>query len=148
MFEIKKLFYRKMQFRCSAAINVIIYVLIGHSGILCTGWHWRCSVGARSCFRWRLHPSIQAWPLLSTSNRGEAVIAKCGNYFRGESTLDTWKRIYALMNWVPLCSWSYDSSKILPKSTLIYFQVILPPLRSDILWVLENIYNHVLQLSF
>ena len=35
--------------------------------------------GARSCFRWKLHPSSQAWPLLSTSNRRETAIAKCGN---------------------------------------------------------------------
>ena len=32
---------------------------------------WRC---------WKLHPSSQAWPLLSTSNRGETGIAKCGNF--------------------------------------------------------------------
>ena len=37
-------------------------------------------LGARSCFRWKLHPSSQAWPLLSTSNRGETAIAKCGNW--------------------------------------------------------------------
>ena len=34
---------------------------------------------ARSCFRWKLHPSSEAWPLLSTSNRGETAIDKCGN---------------------------------------------------------------------
>ena len=34
-----------------------------------------------SCFRWKLHPPSQAWPLLSTSNRGEIAIAKCGNSF-------------------------------------------------------------------
>ena len=38
-----------------------------------------CPVGARSRFRWKLHPSSQAWLLLSTSNRGETAIAKCGN---------------------------------------------------------------------
>ena len=36
--------------------------------------------GVISCFRWKLHPPSQAWPLLSTSNRGEIAIAKCGNY--------------------------------------------------------------------
>ena len=29
---------------------------------------------------WKLHPSSQAWPLLSTSNRGETAIAKCGKF--------------------------------------------------------------------
>ena len=43
------------------------------------GWRWWHPVGARSCFRWKLHPSSQAWPLLPTSNRGETAIAKCGN---------------------------------------------------------------------
>ena len=42
-------------------------------------WCWQYSVGARSRFRWKLHPSSQAWPLLSTSNRGETAIAKCRN---------------------------------------------------------------------
>ena len=46
---------------------------------MCTGWRWRYSVGARSCFRWKLHPSSQASPLLSTSNRGETARANCGN---------------------------------------------------------------------
>ena len=57
-------------------------VLIGRSWItgICTKWRWWYSMGARSCFRWKLHPSSQAWPLLSTSNRGETTIAKCGNY--------------------------------------------------------------------
>ena len=43
---------------------------------------WRCRypVVARSRFRWKLHPSSQAWPLLSTSNRGEIAIAKCGKF--------------------------------------------------------------------
>ena len=73
-----------MQCCCSTTIYVIFphhldYVFIGRSRILCTGWRWRYSVGARSCFRWKLHPSSQAWPLLSTSNRGETAIAKCGN---------------------------------------------------------------------
>ena len=40
---------------------------------------WRYPVGTRSRFRWKLHPSSQAWPLLSTSNHGETAIAKCGN---------------------------------------------------------------------
>ena len=44
------------------------------------GWRWRHPAGARSRFRWKLHPSSQAWPLLPTSNRGEIAIAKCGNY--------------------------------------------------------------------
>ena len=35
--------------------------------------------GIRSCFCWKLHPSSQAWPLLSTSNHGETAIAKCRN---------------------------------------------------------------------
>ena len=35
----------------------------------------------RSRFRQKLHPSSQAWPLLSASNRGETAIAKCPNYF-------------------------------------------------------------------
>ena len=43
------------------------------------GWRWRYPVVARSRFSWKLHPSSQAWQLLSTSNRGETVIAKCGN---------------------------------------------------------------------
>ena len=46
------------------------------------GWRWRYPMGARSRFRWKLHPSSQAWPLLSTSNRGETAIAKCGNWLR------------------------------------------------------------------
>ena len=37
--------------------------------------------GALSCFRGKLHPPSQAWPLLSTSNRGEIAIAKCGNKY-------------------------------------------------------------------
>ena len=83
-FEIKKLSWRKMLCSCSTAIYVnfphhLDYVLIGRSRILCTGWRWWYSVGASSCFRWKLRPSSQAWPLLSTSNRGETVIAKCGN---------------------------------------------------------------------
>ena len=45
-----------------------------------TGWRWRYPMGARSRFHWKLHPSSQAWPLLSTSNRGETAIAKCGNW--------------------------------------------------------------------
>ena len=32
-----------------------------------TGWRWLYSVRARSRFRWKLHPSNQAWPLLCTS---------------------------------------------------------------------------------
>ena len=36
-------------------------------------------MGAKSRFRWKLYPSSQAWPLLSTSNHGETAIAKCGN---------------------------------------------------------------------
>ena len=48
-----------------------------------TEWCWSYSVGARSCFRRKLHPSIQAWPLLSISNLGETVIAKSGNYSTG-----------------------------------------------------------------
>ena len=44
-----------------------------------TEWRWRHWVGARSRFRWKLHPSSQAWPLLFTSIRGETAIAKCGN---------------------------------------------------------------------
>ena len=43
--------------------------------------------GARSCFRWKLHPSSQAWPLLSTSNRGETAIAKCGNSFNSSLSI-------------------------------------------------------------
>ena len=43
-------------------------------------WRWRYSAGARSRFRWKLHPSSQTWPLLSTSNRRETAIAKCGNF--------------------------------------------------------------------
>ena len=43
---------------------------------------WRYPVGTRSRFRWKLHPSSQAWPLLSTSNHGETAIAKCGNSWR------------------------------------------------------------------
>ena len=43
------------------------------------GWRWRYPIGAGSRFRWKLHPSSQAWPLLFTSNRGETAIAKCGN---------------------------------------------------------------------
>ena len=34
----------------------------------------------RSRFRQKLHPSSQAWPLLSASNRGETAIAKCPNW--------------------------------------------------------------------
>ena len=41
---------------------------------------WWYSVGAKSRFRWKLHPSSQAWPLLFASNRGETAIAKCGNW--------------------------------------------------------------------
>ena len=30
-------------------------------------------------FPWKLHPSSEAWPPISTSNRGETAIAKCPN---------------------------------------------------------------------
>ena len=45
-----------------------------------TGWRWRYSVGARSCFHWKLHPPNQACPLLSTSNHGQTANTKCVNY--------------------------------------------------------------------
>ena len=71
-FEIKKLSWRKMQCCCSTAI----YVNFPH--------HLEVALsvlrGARSFFHWKLHPSSQAWPLLSTSNCGETAIAKCGNW--------------------------------------------------------------------
>ena len=54
------------------------------------GWRWRYPVGARSRFLWKLHPSSQAWPLLSTSNRGETAIAKCGNSPVLSSTVVLW----------------------------------------------------------
>ena len=38
------------------------------------GWRWRYPMVARSRFRWKLHPSSQAWPLLSTSNHGETAM--------------------------------------------------------------------------
>ena len=72
----------KMHCSCSAAIYVNVpHHLCSHRPLrsLCTRWCWPYSEGARSCFRWKLHPSSQAWPLLSTSNRGKTVIAKCGN---------------------------------------------------------------------
>ena len=43
--------------------------------------------GVLSCFRWKLHPPSQAWPLLSTSNRGEIAIAKCGNWLARKTWL-------------------------------------------------------------
>ena len=55
-------------------ISRIIYIFSS------AGWRWRYPVGAMSRFRWKLHPSSQAWPLLFTSNRGETAMAKCGNW--------------------------------------------------------------------
>ena len=44
-----------------------------------TEWRWWYPMEVRSRFRSKLPPSSQAWPLLSTSNRGETAIVKCGN---------------------------------------------------------------------
>ena len=65
--------------------------------------------GARSCFHWKLHPSTQAWPLLSTSNCRETAIAKCGNWW--------WLTDHGQI----LCTknpWYQMSFKILGKSVL------------------------------
>ena len=53
-------------------ISHIIYILFGRVAM---------AVGARSRFRWKLHPSSQAWPLLSTSNCRKTAIAICENLF-------------------------------------------------------------------
>ena len=88
-----------MHYCCSNTIygnfsHHLDYVFIVRSKILCTGWRWWYSVGARSCFRWKLHPSSQAWPLLSPSNRGETAIAKCGNWGTNSNLNQCW-----FMNW-------------------------------------------------
>ena len=59
------------------------------------GWRWRYPVRARSRFRWKLHPFSQAWPLLSTSNRGETAIAKCGSY-SSMTQLQRWCKLTAV----------------------------------------------------
>ena len=61
-------------------------------------WRWRYPMGARSRFCWKLHPSSQAWPLLSTSNRGETAIAKCGNSI---SSSGIWIELqFQFWNWI------------------------------------------------
>ena len=67
---IKKYFYRKIK----CCYNASIHVIFPH--------HQYCHRPrvVMVTFRWKLHTSSQAWPLLSTFNRGETAIAKCGNY--------------------------------------------------------------------
>ena len=74
--EIKNTFTEKnkMSLQCSYSCK-----FPASSKFSSAGWRWRYPVGARGRFRWKLHRSSQAWPLLSTSNRGETTIAKCGN---------------------------------------------------------------------
>ena len=80
--DLKKLLQKKIECCYNAAIHINFpHHLYSHqpSG----------PVGARSSFRWKLHPSSQAWPLLSTSNRGETAIAKCGNWPQFKMSFDT-----------------------------------------------------------
>ena len=74
----KSIWIKKIQCRCCTAIY-INFPPAAPKYFMHTGWRWRYSLGSRSRFCWKLHPSSQAWLLLSISIRGETAIAKCGN---------------------------------------------------------------------
>ena len=63
------------KFPASSILSSVVPQFSAQCGAGGTPW----GQGVLSCFRWKLHPPSQAWPLLSTSNRGEIAIAKCGN---------------------------------------------------------------------
>ena len=90
---------------------------------MCAVWHRRHCVGGRSRFRWKLYLSSQAWPLLSTSNRGETAIAKCGNcqhfcihqrerFLIQEHPTYMWNSMHTVMAWYkkPLRGWTPGSA--------------------------------------
>ena len=90
---------------------------------MCAVWHRRHYGGGRSRFRWKLYLSSQAWPLLSTSNRGETAIAKCGNcqhfcihqrerFLIQEHPTYMWNSMHTVMAWYkkPLRGWTPGSA--------------------------------------
>ena len=112
--------YREnIQCRSSAAIHVnFSHYLRSHRPLrntLCTQGGGM-SLKARSHFRWKLHPSIQAWPLLSTSNRGKTAIANCGNW----SVRMDKRRIYVSCFLVVQKGFDYINQDLLLKMLSLY----------------------------
>ena len=116
------------KFPASSILSSVVPQFSAQGGAGGTPW----GPGVLSCFRWKLHPPSQAWPLLSTSNRGEIAIAKCGNWTlrnkpqwnfnkntklvihenASESVICEMAAILSRGRWVNLCK--YTDSRLVP----------------------------------
>ena len=68
------------RYRVTIYVNFPHYISLSLThGSLCTQGGAGGTPWGPGRFRWKLHPSSEAWPPISTSNRGETAIAKCPN---------------------------------------------------------------------
>ena len=69
------------RYRVTIYVNFPHYISLSLThGSLCTQGGAGGTPWGPGRFRWKLHPSSEAWPPISTSNRGETAIAKCPNW--------------------------------------------------------------------
>ena len=95
------------RYRVTIYVNFPHYIslLLTH-GSLCTQGGAGGTPWGPGRFRWKLHPSSEAWPPISTSSRGETAIAKCPNY--DTFSLALWNLlmtfdVFLWGNWRPRC---------------------------------------------